>query len=61
MINIIKIYGLICLLCGVNFELVLGEVLGLVGDNGVGKFILIKVFFGVVIFFSGMICIDGEQ
>lgn len=34
-------------ICGVFFELVEGEVLVLVGELGLGKFVLIKIFIGM--------------
>jgi len=61
MVDIIKWFGVFEVFKGVNFCIWLGEVIGFVGDNGVGKFMLMKMFVGVVIFDFGCIFIDGEE
>ncbi|MGF7137203.1 simple sugar transport system ATP-binding protein [Paraburkholderia sp. EB58] len=58
--NIIKSYGAVQSLRGVNLEVAPGEVLGLVGDNGAGKSTVSKVLAGAVIPDSGRIEIDGK-
>ena len=47
MIDIKKSFGKIEVLQGVTFEVDKNEVVGLVGDNGVGKSTLIKILTGV--------------
>ncbi|MEO6291177.1 MAG: ATP-binding cassette domain-containing protein, partial [Burkholderiaceae bacterium] len=46
--NIIKRYGQVTALDGVDFELRAGEILAVIGDNGAGKSSLIKVLSGAV-------------
>lgn len=41
----------------VNF----GEIVVIVGFNGVGKFIVMKVVFGMFNVCSGVVCLDGED
>ena len=53
--NIKRNYGSIKALRGANFEIMPGEVMGLVGENGAGKSIMIKIISG---FNSGF---EGEQ
>lgn len=61
MSGIVKTYGAVKSLRGVNLDLGPGEVLGLVGDNGAGKSTLTKVLSGAVAPDSGRIVIDGEE
>ncbi|MEY4536476.1 MAG: hypothetical protein RL171_627, partial [Pseudomonadota bacterium] len=46
--NIVKRYGQVTALDGVDFELRAGEILAVIGDNGAGKSSLIKVLSGAV-------------
>lgn len=57
--NIVKRFGHVQALGGVDFELKRGEVVALVGDNGAGKSTLIKCFSGVYQADEGEIEIDG--
>jgi len=45
--NIKKHFGGVQALCGIDFDLYEGEILGIVGDNGAGKSTLIKILSGV--------------
>lgn len=44
--NVVKCFGLVMVLCDVNLCFGRGEVLGLFGDNGAGKLMLIKIILG---------------
>jgi fructose transport system ATP-binding protein len=58
--GISKAYGHVQALRGVNFDLLPGEVMGLVGDNGAGKSTLIKILSGAVQPDSGQIFVEGR-
>jgi simple sugar transport system ATP-binding protein len=55
-----KSFGPVRALIGVNLKLMLGEVLGLVGDNSAGKSTLMKILSGAYHRDSGEVRIDGE-
>jgi rhamnose transport system ATP-binding protein len=57
--GISKSYGGVAALRGVDFDVVGGEVVGLVGQNGAGKSTLIKVLSGAIAPDSGTIVLDG--
>lgn len=59
--DIVKNYGGIRALRGVDFSISAGEVRGLVGENGAGKSTLVKIFAGAVNPNSGTVVINGEQ
>ena len=59
--NIVKRFGTVEALRGVDFEVRKGEVRALMGDNGAGKSTLIKVLTGVHTPTSGEIIFDGES
>ena len=59
--NISKSYGQVRALENVNFTVMRGEVVGLLGDNGAGKSTLIKVLSGAVPATSGDILIRGRK
>ncbi|MHB8278963.1 MAG: ATP-binding cassette domain-containing protein [Candidatus Humimicrobiaceae bacterium] len=59
--NIKKHFGGVQALCGIDFELYEGEILGIVGDNGAGKSTLIKIISGVYKKDEGEIYYYGEK
>ena len=59
--SLVKKYGRVVALDHADFELLPGEVLGVIGDNGAGKSTLIKCFSGAVIPDRGDILLDGEK
>jgi len=52
-------YGRVPVLHGVSFALAAGDVLGIVGHNGMGKTTLLKVLMGLLPVTSGVISVDG--
>ena len=59
--NIVKRFGTITALDGVDFTVDKHEVVGLLGDNGAGKSTLIKVLTGVYTPTSGQIYFEGKK
>ncbi|MFK7804848.1 MAG: ATP-binding cassette domain-containing protein [Anaerolineae bacterium] len=59
--NVVKRFGTVEALRGVDFKVRKGEVRALMGDNGAGKSTLIKVLTGVHTPTSGEIVFDGEN
>ena len=59
--NLIKTFGRVIGLDGVNVDLFPGEVLSVIGDNGAGKSTLIKALTGALIPDSGQVYLDGHQ
>jgi D-xylose transport system ATP-binding protein len=59
--GISKHFGAVQALKGVDFEVHLGEVVGLVGDNGAGKSTLVKIISGVYRSDSGRYIFDGHE
>ena len=59
--NIFKTFGGVHALQDVNFDLLKGEVHGLVGQNGAGKSTLIKILSGATQADSGIIEFDGRD
>jgi fructose transport system ATP-binding protein len=57
--NLWKRYGHVTALAGSDFDLLPGEILGVVGDNGAGKSTLIKCMSGAVTPDAGEIRLDG--
>ncbi|GAB3510250.1 ATP-binding cassette domain-containing protein [Amycolatopsis cihanbeyliensis] len=55
-----KRYGRVVALDGADFDLLPGEVLAVVGDNGAGKSSLIKALSGALVPDAGEIRVDGE-
>ena len=58
--GLVKRYGGVTALDGVDFELRAGEILAVIGDNGAGKSSLIKALSGAVIPDEGEILLDGR-
>ncbi len=58
--KLVKRYGHVTALDGVDFELRRGEILAVVGDNGAGKSSLIKALTGALRPDSGEIRLDGQ-
>jgi ribose transport system ATP-binding protein len=59
--NIHKSFGAIKALNGVNFRLMPGEILGLVGDNSAGKSTLMKILSGAYRKDDGQILFEGKE
>jgi fructose transport system ATP-binding protein len=58
--GLVKRYGHVTALNGVDFELLPGEILAVIGDNGAGKSSLIKALSGALIPDAGQILLDGR-
>jgi fructose transport system ATP-binding protein len=58
--GLVKRYGHVTALDGMDFELHAGEILAVIGDNGAGKTSLIKALSGATIPDSGEIVLDGK-
>ena len=58
--NLVKRYGQVVALDGVDFELRAGEIMAVIGDNGAGKSSLIKALSGATIPDEGSILLDGK-
>src|SRR5882762_9158408 len=58
--GVIKRYGSVTALDGVDFELLPGEIMAVIGDNGAGKSSLIKALSGALVPDEGEILLDGE-
>jgi fructose transport system ATP-binding protein len=58
--GLVKRYGQVTALDGVDFELRAGEILAVIGDNGAGKSSLIKCLSGATIPDEGEILLDGK-
>ena len=56
-----KHYGPVHALDGVDFDLLPGEIVGLVGDNGAGKSTLVKVMSGALEPDAGTILFEGKE
>lgn len=59
--DIVKRYGHVTALDGVDFDLRAGEILAVIGDNGAGKSSLIKALSGALIPDSGEMLLDGRK
>ncbi|MCP3799349.1 ATP-binding cassette domain-containing protein [Allokutzneria sp. A3M-2-11 16] len=58
--GLVKRYGKVTAIDGADFDLLPGEILAVVGDNGAGKSSLIKALSGAVVPDAGEILVDGE-
>ena len=58
--NLVKRYGKVTALDHCDFDLMPGEILAVIGDNGAGKSSLIKAVSGAVIPDAGEIYLDGK-
>ncbi|NNE81657.1 MAG: sugar ABC transporter ATP-binding protein [Silicimonas sp.] len=58
--NLVKRYGRVTALDHCDFDLMPGEILGVIGDNGAGKSTLIKAVSGAVIPDEGEVWLNGE-
>ena len=59
--NIFKTFGAVKALQNVDFEVMPGEIVGLVGDNAAGKSTLMKILSGAYIADQGEIWINGKK
>ena len=59
--KLIKTFGKVIGLDGVDVDLFPGEVLAVIGDNGAGKSTLIKAMTGAIIPDSGQVFMDGKE
>jgi fructose transport system ATP-binding protein len=58
--GLVKRYGQVTALDGVDFELRAGEIMAVIGDNGAGKSSLIKALSGATVPDEGQILLDGK-
>jgi fructose transport system ATP-binding protein len=58
--DLVKHFGRVVALDHADFDLLPGEILGVIGDNGAGKSTLIKVLAGAIIPDSGQVLMDGK-
>jgi len=58
--GLVKRYGSVTAIDGADFDLLEGEILAVIGDNGAGKSSLIKALSGAVIPDSGEILVNGS-
>jgi len=59
--GLVKLFGRVVGLRGVDLRLYPGEILAVIGDNGAGKTSLIKALCGAIVPDSGEILLDGKQ
>ena len=59
--GIVKLFGRVVGLSGVDLKLHAGEVLAIIGDNGAGKSTLIKCLSGAMMPEDGELFVNGER
>ena len=59
--NLVKRYGRVTAIDHCDFELMPGEILAVIGDNGAGKSSLIKAVSGAVIPDEGEVFLEGKR
>jgi fructose transport system ATP-binding protein len=59
--GLVKRYGQVTALDGVDFELRAGEIMAVIGDNGAGKSSLIKCLSGATVPDEGEMYLDGQR
>jgi len=59
--GLVKRYGRVTALDNCNFDLMPGEILAVIGDNGAGKSTMIKAISGAVVPDDGDIFLDGQK
>ncbi|KAA2264224.1 sugar ABC transporter ATP-binding protein [Solihabitans fulvus] len=59
--GLIKRYGNVIALAGTDLDLMPGEILAVIGDNGAGKSSLIKALSGALVPDDGTITLDGKR
>ncbi len=59
--SLIKTFGKVIGLDGVDIDLFPGEVLAIIGDNGAGKSTLVKALTGAIVADSGQVFLDGRE
>jgi fructose transport system ATP-binding protein len=58
--GLVKRYGSVTAIDGADFDLMPGEILAVIGDNGAGKSSLIKALSGALVVDEGQISVDGK-
>lgn len=59
--KLVKHFGKVTALNGADFDLMPGEILAVIGDNGAGKSVMIKALSGALQVESGEMKLDGKQ
>ncbi|MDJ1006607.1 MAG: ATP-binding cassette domain-containing protein [Paracoccaceae bacterium] len=58
--KLVKRFGRVTALDGCDFDLMPGEILAVIGDNGAGKSVMIKALTGAIQVDSGQMMLDGQ-
>lgn len=59
--ELVKCYGNLTVLKGINLTIETGEVFGFLGPNGAGKSTMMNILTGLIDFQSGQISLDGQD